>query len=99
MITSMEEKPGISYLINTGMYVVNPSVLEMIPSDELFHMPWLAQKVVDHSMKVGMYPVAENSFWDMGNLKNCERWKNGLTKNLISLKLILVFKLSGVINF
>ncbi len=72
-ITSMEEKPRVSYLINTGMYIANPRIFDMIPPNELFHMPWLAQKAIDRKLKVGMYPIAESSFWDMGQFEELRK--------------------------
>ena len=38
MVVSMEEKPKLSYFINTGMYILDPKIIEWIPKDEIFHM-------------------------------------------------------------
>ena len=78
-IESMEEKPRVSVLINTGMYVINPEVISMIPADTVFHMTDLADILMHRGLTVGMYPVSEQSFFDMGELgemKKMEEWIN-----------------------
>ena len=59
-LESMEEKPKLSYFINTGMYIINPSVIELIPDDVMFHMTNLVEKVMENGGKVGTYPVSED---------------------------------------
>ena len=77
MISSMEEKPQFSFLINTGMYVIESEFLDMIPENEVFHMTDLAGKMIQEGRKVGMYPVSEACFFDMGEfeeLRKMEEW-------------------------
>ena len=74
----MEEKPKLSYFINTGMYRVNPSVLELIPDDVVFHMTNLVEKVMENNGKVGTYPVSEDSFLDMGEMGEMKRMEEKL---------------------
>lgn len=73
IITSIEEKPKISYFINTGMYIVNPEFLDWIPENRVFHMTELTEKMIKEGKKVGMYPVSENSFLDMGELEEMKK--------------------------
>lgn len=77
-LVSMEEKPKISYMINTGMYVINPQVIEDIPDDCLFHMTHLVDKVRASGQKVGVYPVSEDSFLDMGEFGEMHRMEEKL---------------------
>ncbi|TVR29479.1 MAG: CBS domain-containing protein, partial [Spirochaetaceae bacterium] len=44
-LTNMVEKPEYSFLVNTGMYVLESSVLELIPDQQLFHLTHLIQAV------------------------------------------------------
>lgn len=66
VITAIEEKPSASVFVNAGIYVLNKSVLEMIPKDQYFDMPSLFKSVMDRSKKSAMvYPVHE--YWtDIG---------------------------------
>lgn len=73
IITSIEEKPQLSYIINTGMYVINPEAFELIPEGRFFHMTDLADKMIKSGMKVGIYPITENSFSDMGQFEEMRR--------------------------
>lgn len=73
IVSSMEEKPTISYLINTGMYIVNPDALTKIPKDTFYHMPSLAESIMKEGGKVGTYPISENSFLDMGQFAEMKR--------------------------
>lgn len=68
-LTSMEEKPKLSYFINTGMYVINPETIDLIPDNTMFHMTHLVEKVMQSGGKVGTYPISEDSFWIWGNLR------------------------------
>lgn len=77
-IESMVEKPTMSYLINTGMYVINPEMISLIPDDTLFHMTHLVEKAMKQGYKVGMYPVSEDSFLDMGEFAEMKRMEEKL---------------------
>lgn len=72
-ITSMEEKPQLSCFINTGMYVLEPQYIELIPYDTFYHMPSLAEQLIEKELKVGMYPISENSFLDMGEFEEMKK--------------------------
>lgn len=73
IVTSMEEKPHLSNFINTGMYIINPEYLNWIPNNEVFHMTQLAQMMIEKGKKVGMYPISENSFLDMGQFEEMKK--------------------------
>lgn len=83
-LVEMEEKPKLSYFINTGMYVINPETIELIPSDMMFHMTHLVEKVKKKGGKVGTYPISEDSFLDMGEFDEMKRMEQKL--NIISEK-------------
>lgn len=72
-ISSIEEKPSISFLINTGMYVMNPEHIWKIPPGKVYHMTDLANQLMDDGCKVGMYPVSEESFLDMGEFAEMKK--------------------------
>ncbi len=80
MIGSMEEKPVLSYFINTGMYIMEPEYIHLIPKGIPYHMTQLAQKMIDKGLKVGVYPISENSFLDMGEFEEMKRMEERLIK-------------------
>lgn len=80
VVTSIDEKPKLSYFINTGMYVVNPTTIKLIPDDVMFHMTDLIDKVMEQGGKIGMYPISEDSFLDMGEFSEMKRMEEKLNK-------------------
>ena len=64
--------------MNTGMYILNPEILKEIPKDTFFHMTDLAAKLMGEKRKVGMYPISEDSFLDMGELEEMRRMEQKL---------------------
>lgn len=77
-VESMEEKPKLSYFVNTGMYILNPDLLKEIPKDTFYHMTDLADHLLAENRKVGMYPVSEDSFLDMGEFEEMHRMEKKL---------------------
>lgn len=77
-LISIEEKPKLSYFINTGMYVIKPETIELIPQDTMFHMTQLVEAVINSGGKVGTYPVSEDSFLDMGEFREMRRMEEKL---------------------
>lgn len=60
------EKPEYRFLVNTGLYVLNPSVLGLIPDNEVFHITHLMDKVKENTGTIGVYPVSEKAWIDVG---------------------------------
>ena len=60
------EKPEYNFLVNTGMYVLEPSVLEYIPANEFFHITHLIEKLKREGNKVGVFPVPASAYHDVG---------------------------------
>ncbi|MCX4350005.1 MAG: nucleotidyltransferase family protein [Lachnospiraceae bacterium] len=78
-IINIEEKPQLSYLINTGMYLFKPEIISLIPDGVTFHMTDLIYAVMKNGGKVGMYPISEDSFLDMGEFSEMRRMEENLT--------------------
>lgn len=77
-VTSMEEKPRMSYFVNTGMYILNPELFDRIPDDTMYHMTDFAADLMQAKMSVGMYPISEDSFLDMGEFEEMRRMEKRL---------------------
>lgn len=63
------EKPEYDFLVNAGMYIINPEVLKYIPKDTFYNITDLIEQVKQNGGKVGVYPVSENSYYDTGQWK------------------------------
>lgn len=77
-VISMEEKPHLSYFVNTGMYIMNPELIEKIPNETYYHMTDLTDLLLKEGTKVGMYPISEDSFLDMGEFEEMRRMERKL---------------------
>lgn len=65
-LSHINEKPSYDLLINTGLYVLNPEVLELIPENTFFHITHLIEKANDQGMKVGVFPIDDHAWLDVG---------------------------------
>lgn len=74
-IESMAEKPELSYLVNTGYYVVESEVLSEIPKETFIHMTDVVQKCMNEGKPVGVFPISENQWSDMGQIDEMEKMK------------------------
>ncbi len=72
-LLSIDEKPTYYFLVNSGMYVLSPHVLELIPADQMFHITQLIDKIIDNGGKVGVYPISQNSWKDFGQIKSVHK--------------------------
>lgn len=66
-LTSILEKPEIVFKINSGMYLLEPELLDEIPENSFFHITELIKRVQDRGGKVGVFPVSEKSWSDIGD--------------------------------
>ena len=66
-LKSIQEKPEFSFKINTGMYILEPNLIQEIPQNDFFHITTLIEKLHKESRKVGVFPVSEGSWKDIGN--------------------------------
>ena len=67
LLNSIQEKPELTFKINTGMYILEPHLLKEIPSDRVYHITYLIDKLVKEGRRVGVFPVNEGSWTDVGN--------------------------------
>ena len=63
------EKPEYDFLVNAGMYIINPEVIKYIPKDTFYNITDLIEQLKNRGGKVGVYPVSENSYYDSGQWK------------------------------
>jgi len=74
-IRGIKEKPRHRFLVNAGIYALQPDVLEFIPRDEFFDMPTLIETLVDRGQHACVFPIRE--YWiDVGRLEEYERAQN-----------------------
>ena len=76
--TGVTEKPTLQYLINTGVYIVNPRVIEELPENTPIGFPDIIEKYKQAGEKIGCYIVNELAYMDMGQFEELEKMKDRL---------------------
>lgn len=74
VLKSISEKPELTYLINSGLYILEPHLIDEIPENEFYHITTLINKLMSEKRRVGVFPVSEKSWIDIGEWK--EYYKN-----------------------
>lgn len=71
-VTGLAEKPYHSELVSAGIYVLNPTALEVLEQDEYCDMPTLLSQLMDGDRSVAAYEIREE--WiDVGRPEDLER--------------------------
>ena len=78
-LKEITEKPSFKFLINAGVYVVNPVLLSLLPENEYTDMPSFLQYCSDLGHTINLCPIHE--YWiDIGRPETLEEayqnWKN-----------------------
>lgn len=72
VVRAVREKPTTTFLVNAGLYLIEPSVLERVPANEHLDMPDLIQDLISRGESVVSFPVLE--YWlDIGRLSDYAR--------------------------
>lgn len=66
-LLSLIEKPELTFKINSGMYILEPHLLDEIPRDSIYHITQLIDSITESGRKVGVFPVSEKSWKDIGS--------------------------------
>lgn len=71
-LVSLVEKPVEKVFVSAGIYVLDPSVLDLVPTGRYLDMPTLFQQVMDRCMPALGFPIHE--YWlDIGRMEDFER--------------------------
>ncbi len=76
-LSRIREKPEYNFLVNTGIYLLQPETLELIPENEFFHITHLIEKVQAAGGRIGVFPISDKSWIDTGEWVE---YKNALTQ-------------------
>jgi dTDP-glucose pyrophosphorylase len=79
LLESMDEKPELTFKINSGLYILEPHLLNEIPKDTFFHITELIANVKARNGRVGVFPVSEKSWVDIGEWPEYVKTVRGLS--------------------
>ena len=71
-IVSIDEKPIQQFYVNAGIYVLDPSVLSLLPDSQPADMTMLFERIISEGQEAAVFPIRE--YWvDVGRLDDLER--------------------------
>ncbi len=65
-LIEVREKPCYDFLVNTGFYLLEPYIVDLIPEGRYYTMIDLIEDLQRKSFKVGVFPIKEGSWFDVG---------------------------------
>lgn len=71
-IEEMREKPEISVFVNTGMYIVDGSIINELEENVEISFPDIIENYRRQGKKIGIFPISEKAWLDMGQLDELE---------------------------
>lgn len=74
LLQSITEKPELTFKINTGLYILEPHLINEIPENELYHITTLIEKLQKENRKIGVFPVSEKSWKDIGGWNEYQKF-------------------------
>jgi dTDP-glucose pyrophosphorylase len=71
-IISIKEKPIHSFFVNSGIYLLEPDCIDLIPDNEFYDMPTLFEQLIESKEKTISFPLKE--YWlDIGRISDYEK--------------------------
>lgn len=78
-VVRLREKPTVEMLVNAGIYVVSPSVRELIPKGARYDMTDLVDVMLKENRHVVAFPILE--YWiDIGQLNDLQQAEHDVTQ-------------------
>ncbi|MCX5778216.1 MAG: nucleotidyltransferase family protein [Elusimicrobia bacterium] len=71
-LNAIDEKPEYDFLVNTGMYILEPAALAQVPKNKFYHITDLINDLMKKNKKVGVYPISAKSWLDMGQFEELQ---------------------------
>ena len=65
-LKQINEKPEYNFLVNTGLYILSPDILHLIPEGKLYHITQLIDDAMKNGKRVGVFPVDDDAWIDVG---------------------------------
>ena len=76
-VVRIEEKPAISREVNSGIYALEPSAIELVPRGEASTMPGLIERLMVDDQPIGAFEI-EDDWIDVGQRDQLDRAREGV---------------------
>lgn len=77
-ITGLKEKPKIPVNANTGMYIIEPKLIDMIPDNTHLDITDIIEMCLEKGERVGAYLISDEQWMDMGQMSELQKMKEKL---------------------
>jgi dTDP-glucose pyrophosphorylase len=81
ILNKIDEKPKKNMLINTGFYIIKKKLLKYIPKNKFFHITDLISKAKSEKNKIGLFPINDNNWSDVGEWSEYYKTNNLFNEN------------------
>lgn len=65
-LKNLDEKPSLDFLVNTGLYVIKPEVIKLIPQNKYYDFTDLLNKAKKNKSKIAIYTIDNEKWNDVG---------------------------------
>jgi NDP-sugar pyrophosphorylase family protein len=80
-LIEIREKPTQSFMVNAGIYVLEPNILDLVSPDTFLDMTELFKKIIEHRYEAAVFPIHE--YWiDIGLMNDLQKVKEDYQENL-----------------
>ena len=69
ILEELIEKPELTFWINSGMYILEPHLLDLIPDNKFFHITELIDIIKKKGGRIGVFPISQGAWKDIGEWK------------------------------
>lgn len=75
LVGAIKEKPLVSFLFNTAIYIVEPEVIDDIEDGVSIGFPDIVEREIVKGRRVAAFPVSEDDWMDMGQFPELEKMR------------------------
>jgi NDP-sugar pyrophosphorylase family protein len=81
-LSAVTEKPRLDFVVNSGVYVVSPAAVALVPDGTPFDVPDLIRALTSGGRRVVAFPIRE--YWlDVGRLDDFHRADRDVAEGLL----------------
>lgn len=77
-LLNLKEKPSSNFLINTGLYIANNKIINLIPKNKFFDFNDLINLSLKKNKKIGVFKIKDNEWHDIGKWDEFSKTVNSL---------------------
>tara|TARA_B100001057_G_scaffold492609_1_gene585333 strand:- start:178 stop:1242 length:1065 start_codon:yes stop_codon:yes gene_type:complete len=76
MLLRIEEKPSYNFFVNSGIYMINNNMMNLIPKNKKYDIDQFLNKVVKEGFSVGIYLIEPDKWIDVGSWSDFHKASN-----------------------